>query len=235
MKGWVYVITNPSMPNVLKVGCSKNDPKLRAEQFNTGAPDDYIVEYDALVDHPTKVEKEAHALLQDYGKKKEWFNCDIHVAVSAIRQAANYSVMHEFFKQREEIEFETKFTEGLGAIEILPHLKKCYPHYLRLDITSVKFCQVENKCYLEVVSYEIEGWPHDEIIKRTNLGFIRSNGGLFFDPENSISENVTKFINDFDEIGIINCTDLFTEESARMLDEYWSQYGVCPDPKIRIL
>lgn len=115
MKGWVYIITNPSMPNVLKVGCSKNDPKLRAEQFNTGAPNDYIVEYDALVDYPNKVEKEAHILLKDYDKKKEWFNCDISIAIIAIRQATNYSVMHEFIRAKEEIELEIKQLDELIA------------------------------------------------------------------------------------------------------------------------
>lgn len=115
MKGWVYIITNPSIPNVLKVGCSKNDPKLRAEQFNTSAPDNYIVEYDALVDNFNKVEKESHILLNDYDKKKEWFSCNVSVAVIAIRQASNYSTMHEFFGAKEEIELEIKQLDELIA------------------------------------------------------------------------------------------------------------------------
>lgn len=102
MKGWVYIITNPSIPNVLKVGWSKNDPKLRAEQFNTGAPDNYIVEYDALVDEPDKIEKQAHSLLEEHDKKKEWFRCDISIAVMAIRESANYSIMHEFFREKKK-------------------------------------------------------------------------------------------------------------------------------------
>ncbi|MFI3218254.1 MAG: DUF1566 domain-containing protein [Methylococcales bacterium] len=104
MKGWVYIITNPSMPNVLKVGCSKSDPKLRAQQFNTGAPDNYIVEYDALVDNPDKIEKSAHFLLKEHDKKKEWFRCDVYIAVMAIRESVNYSIMHEYFREKKEIE-----------------------------------------------------------------------------------------------------------------------------------
>lgn len=106
MKGWVYIITNPSLPNVIKVGYSKSDPKLRAQQFNTGAPDDYVVEYDALVDEPNKVEKQTHLLLRQYDKRKEWFKCDISVAIVAIRQAASHSIMHEFFREKEKIEIQ---------------------------------------------------------------------------------------------------------------------------------
>ena len=99
MKGWVYIITNKAMPKVLKVGYSTKDPELRANELHTtGVPHRYVVEYDALVEQPYKVEQRTHALLAFFNEKKEWFKCDITTAINAIRQAANYSIIHESIK-----------------------------------------------------------------------------------------------------------------------------------------
>ena len=58
VRGWDYIITNKSMPELLKVGFSTKDPLLRAKELsNTGSPQQYIVEYDALVLNPRGVEQ----------------------------------------------------------------------------------------------------------------------------------------------------------------------------------
>ena len=47
MKGWVYIITNKSMPNLVKVGFSTKDPQTRADDmYSTGVPHPYVVEYE---------------------------------------------------------------------------------------------------------------------------------------------------------------------------------------------
>lgn len=114
--------------------------------------------------------------------------------------------------------------------DILSQLKKLYSDYLCPEITSVKFLQTENRCYLEITSSEkIGDYLQNETIKRTDLSFIMNDENtLFFDPKDLLSENIIKFLNDFDEISIINCTDLFTEESSTMIYDYWSKNGVCP-------
>lgn len=106
------------------------------------------------------------------------------------------------------------------SIEIFSQLKLKYPTYLRPEITSVKFCQTTDKCYLEMLTK----FAYDETIKRTDLGFIIEDydyDSLFFNPEKNIVDNSKKFVEDFNEISIINCTDLFTEESGTMLYENW--------------
>jgi hypothetical protein len=72
---------------------------LRAEEFNgSGVPYRFVVEYDALVNGPRDVEQKAHSLLRAYHENKEWFKCDITTAITAIRQAANGSVITETTK-----------------------------------------------------------------------------------------------------------------------------------------
>ncbi|MDP3007730.1 MAG: DUF1566 domain-containing protein [Methylococcales bacterium] len=96
MKGWVYIITNKAMPNLLKVGFSTKDPELRAQELHTtGVPHRFVVEYDVLVNEPTDIEQAAHNLLKNYHENKEWFNCSIETAVMAIRQSAANNILLE--------------------------------------------------------------------------------------------------------------------------------------------
>ena len=99
MKGWVYIITNKAMPNLLKVGYSTKDPALRANDLhNTGVPHRYVVEYDALVEEPYLVEQKVHKLLKDHHEDKEWFRCNVTEAIIAIRKVSNSSLIHESIK-----------------------------------------------------------------------------------------------------------------------------------------
>lgn len=124
--------------------------------------------------------------------------------------------------------------ENAQVIEILPQLKAQYADYLRPDITSVKLGQAKDRCYLEIATTDVvAGYLHDETIKRTDLGFISDEDydTLLFKPERSITENAQRFVDEFDEISIINCTDLFTEQAATMIYEHWSEHGKTPSGK----
>jgi hypothetical protein len=85
VRGWVYVISNPSMPGLLKVGYSRKDPLIRARELSsTGCPQPYRVEYDLLVVAPQKVEQETHQRLSSKRDGKEWFRCSLAEAITAI-------------------------------------------------------------------------------------------------------------------------------------------------------
>ena len=89
MKGWVYIISNPSMPGLIKVGHSTKDPELRARELNgTGIPHSYVVEYEMLIEHPARVEQQAHKSLLCIREGKEWFRCSCEEAIAAIQRAA---------------------------------------------------------------------------------------------------------------------------------------------------
>ena len=65
MKGWVYIISNPAMPGLVKVGHSTKDPELRARELNnTGTPHPYTVEYEMLIEDPFRVEQQTHNALR---------------------------------------------------------------------------------------------------------------------------------------------------------------------------
>ncbi len=96
MKGWVYIITNKSMPNLLNIGFSNNDPVLKSEELNKSEiPHPYIVEYDALVNEPKEIAQKIQAILSHCHENKGWFRSDVPKAIIAIRQAAADSIIVE--------------------------------------------------------------------------------------------------------------------------------------------
>jgi hypothetical protein len=89
IRGWVYLITNKAMPGLVKVGFTTKDPILRAVELGgTGVPHPFKVIFDILVDDPALVEKRAHAKLVGQREGKEWFRCDVQLAIAAIRTSA---------------------------------------------------------------------------------------------------------------------------------------------------
>jgi hypothetical protein len=140
MKGWVYIITNKAMPDLLKVGFSTKDPELRADELHTtGIPHRYVVEYDILVDEPYTVEQKAHKLLKSHHENKEWFKCDISTAIIAIRQAANGSIILESNKH------EVKEPEN---VEIFPKIaKQVFSFFIKALINAPKKKRVRRKKY----------------------------------------------------------------------------------------
>jgi hypothetical protein len=88
MKGWVYVITNSAMPNIVKVGYTTRDPNTRALELNyTGLPHPYKVVFEIQVDRPRTIEKRAHFLLGNCNAGKEWFRCTELEAIEANHKA----------------------------------------------------------------------------------------------------------------------------------------------------
>ena len=108
MKGWVYVITNKSMPGLVKIGYSMQDPELRARELNhTGSPSPYVVDYEVLVDEPRQIEQIAHRKLQAKNEGKEWFRCSAEEAIAAIKSVAGPSVQVENFKRADRAKAES--------------------------------------------------------------------------------------------------------------------------------
>lgn len=87
MRGWVYVMTNPAMPGLVKVGFSTKDPKIRAKELDgTGLPYPYNVAYDALLEGPRQIEIGVHRELRQHHEAKEFFRVSVEVAVQALER-----------------------------------------------------------------------------------------------------------------------------------------------------
>lgn len=118
MKGWVYVITNKAMPDLVKIGFSMKDPEIRAIELNhTGTPHPYCVEYEVLVENPYNTEQTIHRYLFDKREGKEWFRCLPEEAVAAIKTVVGNKAQLENYKRVDRACAETirqqKIIEGI--------------------------------------------------------------------------------------------------------------------------
>ena len=84
-KGFVYIMTNDSMPGIIKVGMSTKVPTERAKELeDTGLPMSYVVQYYAFFDDMRQAEKKAHNELSKYHYNKEFFKTDVGIAIYCI-------------------------------------------------------------------------------------------------------------------------------------------------------
>jgi len=64
MIGFIYIMSNPSLPGQLKIGKTSKDPQLRLRRLsNTSVPTKFSLDYFALVDDFDYVETQVHVML----------------------------------------------------------------------------------------------------------------------------------------------------------------------------
>lgn len=88
--GFVYVLSNPSMAGVLKIGFTTGTPEERALELSaaTGVPTKFKVEWaQAVTCDPKIVEQRVHAQLRRKKAGKEFFKVTVEEAQSAILDA----------------------------------------------------------------------------------------------------------------------------------------------------
>jgi hypothetical protein len=103
VRGWIYVLTHPNMPGILKVGQSSHDPSNRAsELYTTGLPNPFDIEYVGIFENYVDLERSVHSFLGRYraNNRREFFAVDLHVAVSAIRSCSPTPPLYEQISER---------------------------------------------------------------------------------------------------------------------------------------
>lgn len=91
-EGWVYVLSNKSMPGMLKIGLTTREPDQRARELSgsTGVPTPFVIEHSRYVSDCKAVEREIHQRLDRYrvGKNREFFQMTVADATRAVDSAA---------------------------------------------------------------------------------------------------------------------------------------------------
>lgn len=90
-KGFIYILSNPAMPGLLKIGLSQKVPDQRAEElFTTGVPQPFIVEYYCIVDDCSDLEEQVHGELRHYRvhPEREFFQIDLARARTVVESFA---------------------------------------------------------------------------------------------------------------------------------------------------
>jgi hypothetical protein len=93
MAGFVYVMSNPGMPKLLKIGKTSKDPSTFRldELYTTGVPFPFECEYYIYVADCDWLERNVFAELEEFrpNPKREFFEVNCSEAIKAIQKTAN--------------------------------------------------------------------------------------------------------------------------------------------------
>lgn len=75
--GYVYVLANPSMPGIVKIGMTTRSPRQRAKELSasTGVPSPFVITFSRRVWNPRRVEALTHQALaiKRLNRRREFF------------------------------------------------------------------------------------------------------------------------------------------------------------------
>lgn len=99
MQQYLYVMSNPSMPGLVKIGKTATSPKQRRlELHSTGVPTPFVLELSVEVDDCHASERAAHSVLAKYRvtDNREFFRISVPKAIQVILPVIGKYKLHEF-------------------------------------------------------------------------------------------------------------------------------------------
>ena len=168
--GYVYVLMNPSLQNMVKIGKTTREPEERAKELSsvTGVPTPFIVVYSCMFESCSDAETFVHTYLETKGfrvaSNREFFEIPINIGIDAVIKAKEHFgefTINDNAKQSTNKKNEEELVD-LYKLNILPELEE-YMKYLEIDsdlysffevrIKLIDFC-IENKLFI-LSSYNI--------------------------------------------------------------------------------
>jgi hypothetical protein len=90
--GYLYALTNPSLPGMVKIGSTRRSPDARAEELSrhSGVPTPFVVKYSVSVSDCSAIELAVHRRLAAYrvSERREFFRIDVAQAVQVLEEIA---------------------------------------------------------------------------------------------------------------------------------------------------
>ena len=87
MKGFIYILSNPSMPGLVKIGKTTTSPSQRmSELHSTGVPTPFTLEFSVKVEDCHAGERAAHDALNKHrhSSNREFFRVPVKAAIRAL-------------------------------------------------------------------------------------------------------------------------------------------------------
>ena len=108
-EGIVYVLTNPAMPGIVKIGKTTRGMGARLnELYSTGVPLPFECEYAARVDDESKVERAFHQAFGPYriNPRREFFDIDPEQAIALLELMALEDMTPALQEEAGEVDVE---------------------------------------------------------------------------------------------------------------------------------
>jgi hypothetical protein len=118
LQGFLYVLTNPRMPGLLKIGCTTRSVEERVDELNaaTGVPVPFVIE----AVFPSKAPLEDEARVHEWLRKRrlsgrEFFEADLREAMAVIRTVVGCDSTFARFEESDSsaLKFVNRWSCGL--------------------------------------------------------------------------------------------------------------------------
>ena len=175
MSEYVYILSNPSMPNLIKVGKTTKHPSKRmSELHSTGVPTPFELEFSVMVDDCGSSELSAHKALSNYrvAGNREFFKISVKKAIELILPVIGNYKIHDVKKSHdiEQICHELARREDeRKKIELARQIARQREDERRENECFAKRKPIENKISLlegklrllgqRPIKKELSGWP----------------------------------------------------------------------------
>lgn len=200
--GHVYVMLNPAIPGLVKIGRTRDQTKARARQlYSTGVPKEFIVLWQEFVHDSDKVEQEVHERFTDLrvNPRREFFEIEPQQAIRTLMEVAAPYFFDLSVKSR--------------RIDITGELRARLGPDLRPDIVAVNVAEAElGGMFLEVIRTPSDRKSKKQLVDYIDLDVL----GEGFTFRRSLDE-VAKRVVGLDPLSIAMVTDLLTDEAGRRI------------------
>lgn len=183
-EGIVYILTNPAMPGLVKIGRTSRGMDARLnELYSTGVPLPFECAYAARVDDEAKVERAFHRAFDPYrvNPKREFFTIEPEQAIGLLELMAVEDVTPVVQKQAESVDVEAK-----PSIEKFKKGRKPPLNFLEVGVpvgSTLFFTEGPQTCTVEDprhVCFEGDIWTMTRLAQRLT-GLERSlRGSSYF-------------------------------------------------------
>ncbi|THD42798.1 GIY-YIG nuclease family protein [Enterobacteriaceae bacterium ML5] len=153
--GWVYILSNPFMPGLLKIGMTTTSPQTRCKELSSGTnvPASFEIEASFFSADPRKDEASIHAALAEYrvNGAREFFKCHLSAASEICRDIC----LCEASSSMQDL------ANGYDAICLDPEEKVDLHEWFE----EFGLCVVGPKANIAKVIFELGAYQLDEIRK----------------------------------------------------------------------
>ena len=169
-EGTVYVLTNPAMPGMVKIGKTTRDVSFRlADLYSTGVPLPFECEYAALVKDVDETEKAFHIAFHPnrVNPRREFFNIKSEQAIILLKQMAIEDVTPLVQEKANNIDLE-----ALPSVEKFKKLRRPNQNFFEMGLKKgdiLKFGRNDEFCTIlneRQVSYNNEIWFLSNLTKK---------------------------------------------------------------------
>lgn len=147
-RGYVYILSNPSMPDLIKIGRTARNVQQRAsELYQTGVPTPFKVHYDILTPNCIEMESAAHEFFAPFriSDSREFFAIAAHHACDFLTDYLKHQLR----------EFVNEFDESLTLVCETMHVDENAMADLA-DQSGLSYYEVAG-VFEELLPQEIEG------------------------------------------------------------------------------